>query len=119
MNTDPVDSPTKECKGIIDLYFTKLNGDHLDLDAVISKKEQKHDDSLLLRPSTPVSMVEPKQHKISSFFKVLDTTPSTANNGRALKRNMIYPVTASMDLGIDPKSKDYSVNLTLTRTLWI
>ena len=89
MNTDSIDSPTKECERIIDLYYTDLNSDHSAFNAVMSKKGQKHDDSLLLQESLPASMVEVKQHRISNFFKVLDTTPSTTNDGRALKRKMI------------------------------
>ena len=54
-------------------------------------------------------MVEAKQHRTSSFFKVLDRTSSTTTNGRALKGMMISPVTASVILDSDPKSKDYLV----------
>ena len=70
----------------------------------MSKKEQKHDDSLLLQESSPASMLEVKQHRISNFFKVLDTTPNTTNDGK-----MIFPVTAAVDLDSDPESKDYPV----------
>ena len=86
MNTGSIDSPTKECERLIDLYYTDLNSDHSGFNAVMSNKEQKHDDSLLLQESSPASMVEAKQHRISNFFKVLDTTPSNTNDWRALKR---------------------------------
>ena len=118
MNTGSIDSPTKECERLIDLYYTDLNSDlyytdlnsdHSGFNAVMSKKEQKHDDSLLLQESSPASMVEAKQHRISNFFKLLDTTPSNTNDGRALKRKMISPVTASVELDSDPDSKDYPV----------